>query len=383
MILICEFTSVKYHTLVSTLNLYLYVVGELLVAVFYYFARDFHSVNIFISIVSAVLLLLMLLALPESPRFLIANKSYEECYKVLKKISRVNGTTDQMFTRERFFKQIEANENGTVGHGKNEINFHEIQSLLSIRNKYYKSQVLDGTEEKEVFKSTNELEVIQNKSLFYFLMNPIKNLLMTLLMGLFWIFLALVYYGFSYGKWFYCVIFLYSHRYLYSILIRIGITLISEDFNPYLMFTLSCLAEASGYALSLLDSKFLAKRVMIMFLWSAAFFSALVILIPRDSGDDITWRSYLLIAVATLGKMTASSAYNSGYGYTYKMFPASIRNTMFTVCLSIGKFGPIFAPTVIMLQTVMFKSFPYVVFTGCAMLASAILLILPDPSNIN
>lgn len=200
MILLCEFTSVKYHTLVNTMNLYLYVVGELLMAVFYYFARDFHNVNIFVCVFSAVLLLLMLLLLPESPRFLIANKSYEECYKILKKISRVNGTTDQMFTRERFFKQIEANENGTVGHAKNEINFHEIQSLLSIRNKYYKSQVLDETEEKEMpFKSTNDLEIIQNKSLFFFLMNPIKNLLMTLLMGLFWVFLSLVYYGFSYG----------------------------------------------------------------------------------------------------------------------------------------------------------------------------------------
>lgn len=147
------------------------------------------------------------------------------------------------------------------------------------------------------------------------------------------------------------------------------------------MFTLSCIAEASGYALSLLDSKFPAKRVMLMFLWSAAFFSALVILIPRDTGDEHTWRSYLLIAVATLGKMAVSAAYNSGYGYTYKMFPAAIRNTMFTVCLSIGKLGPMLAPTVIMLQAVVFKSFPYMVFTACAMLASAFLLILPDPSS--
>ncbi len=150
------------------------------------------------------------------------------------------------------------------------------------------------------------------------------------------------------------------------------------------MFTLSCLAEASGYGLSFLDTKFSRKKVMLMFLASAAFFSAFVILLPRDvDGAHITWRSYLLMADATLGKMFVSAAFNSGYAYTYKMFPASVRNTMFTLCLSIGKLGSLSAPTIIMLQSVITKSFPYIVFTGMNFLAAAILIVLPDPSKVN
>jgi hypothetical protein len=203
LILLCELTSVKFHTLVSTLNLYLYVLGEFLLAFVYYHTRDFHNVNIFVAIFSAVLLVPMLLILPESPRFLIASKSYEKCYQVLKKISTVNGTTDQLFTQERFFKQIEANLNGTVGEKKNEINFHEIQSLLSIRSRHTKSQNKLNDSKLEVaenVRSANEIEIIQNKSVFHFFCNPITNFFMTVSMGVVWICFSLVYYGFSYGK---------------------------------------------------------------------------------------------------------------------------------------------------------------------------------------
>ena len=142
---------------------------------------------------TTIVFLLILVFLPESPRFLISNKNYEECYRLLKKIAKVNNRTEQMFTREQFFKQIDSNQNGTIENELNEVNFHEIQSLLSIK---LKPKVVE-TENLE-----NEIDFIEKHegSVFFFLRNPIKNLVITLLMCYVWMSMNMIYIGGSLGN---------------------------------------------------------------------------------------------------------------------------------------------------------------------------------------
>ena len=130
--------------------------------------------------------------LPESPSYLVANKKYEECYNVLKKIARVNGTTDHLFSKEKFLKQVESNNNNTIDKHFDQLeeitNFHEIQSLLNIKKK-----IVDERE-------SDEQEAKNNASIIYFLLNPIKNLWKTMLMCYVWISLTMIYFGVSLGK---------------------------------------------------------------------------------------------------------------------------------------------------------------------------------------
>lgn len=90
-VLLIESTTSEYNTLVSNINLYFYSVGELVVAIVAYFWRDWHILNWFMGLYGIVIVIILILLLPESPRFLVANKRYDEAYLVLKQISKYNG----------------------------------------------------------------------------------------------------------------------------------------------------------------------------------------------------------------------------------------------------------------------------------------------------
>lgn len=176
----------------------MYVVGELILLSFSYFNRDWHSINSFIAIASTVLAIFIVLLIPESPRFLISSKYYEQCYSVLLKIAKVNGRTHRMFSKESFFKQIESNRNGTIDSHKRELednviarstNFNEIQSLLNIKFKG------SGNDDRDV-----EILEKNSGSVIFFLFNPVKNLFITLAMSYVWVALSMIYFGVSLGK---------------------------------------------------------------------------------------------------------------------------------------------------------------------------------------
>ncbi len=181
--------------------LYMYVVGELVLLVLAYFCRDWHSINTFIAILSILIMICTILVIPESPRYLISSKYYEECYNVLVKMARMNEKSHKMFSKESFFKQIESNKDGTIANHQRELekryqetlqstNFNEIQSLLNIKVKS------SGNQESDI-----ELLEKNSGSIIFFLFNPIKNLFMTLAMSYIWIALSMIYFGVSLGKY--------------------------------------------------------------------------------------------------------------------------------------------------------------------------------------
>ena len=65
--------------------------GELIVAVVYYFSRDWNILCWFIGVYSLVLLLLAYYFLPESPVWLIDTKRNKQAFRVLKRMAKFNG----------------------------------------------------------------------------------------------------------------------------------------------------------------------------------------------------------------------------------------------------------------------------------------------------
>ena len=141
-ILLIEITSPEYHTLVSNFNLYMYVVGEVLLCGVAYFLQNWHFINIFIAAFSIVIIVLITMFLPESPSFLIANDRYPEA-----------------------------------------------ESVLKLLNQSQQLPVIDKVSEQ----ATSDSSIIE------YLLNPKRNMLKIFLLCYIWISLSMIYYGVGLG----------------------------------------------------------------------------------------------------------------------------------------------------------------------------------------
>ena len=207
-ILAIELCSNKKTTLITAFNAYMYIVGMILLMALAYFSRDWHLINSYLAIYAVFIILLIFLVLPESPRFLLSKKKYEQCYAILKRLAQVNKRSDQLFGKEEFLKPAHIKNNpGNHENDKLEeqIYFHEIQSLLSLKisNKARKksfnsSTVIDAKSEEATKEAQSEAE--PNVSLSFFLMNPVKNLIYSLLIMFVWAVLAMTYFTISLGN---------------------------------------------------------------------------------------------------------------------------------------------------------------------------------------
>ena len=68
-VLLIELTSEEYHQLFSNINVYFYVVGEVIIMSAYYLSRNWQITNYFLTIYSLVFLILFWIFLPESPMY--------------------------------------------------------------------------------------------------------------------------------------------------------------------------------------------------------------------------------------------------------------------------------------------------------------------------
>lgn len=162
-----------------------------------------------------------------------------------------------------------------------------------------------------------------------------------------------------------------------------GVTSISSNLDPYLMYLLSSIAEVIGYISCHLNDKFSRKRVMIFFLGTAGIMCLIVALIPKDVSSDLSVNSILVILFASIGKAMASAAFNSGYVFTTKLYPTSVRNTLVALVSSIGRTGSLISPQINLLRKLVWEPLPYFIFSGSSLLACLLTIFLPDPTNLN
>ena len=89
-ILLSELTTNKYCNLVSTIFLYFYLVGEILVLAAAYFSKNWNIVNLVVTIFTCVSLIISFFFIPESPRFLVVRNRLEEACETFNKIKKRN-----------------------------------------------------------------------------------------------------------------------------------------------------------------------------------------------------------------------------------------------------------------------------------------------------
>ena len=91
----------------------------------------------------------------------------------------------------------------------------------------------------------------------------------------------------------------------------------------------------------------------------------------------------LKIIFALTGKTMASALTNSLYVYTNQMYPTNVRNTFVLLVSSLGRVGSIVSPQINLLQNLVWKPLPYIIFSSSSLLGCLFIFLLPEPSSLN
>lgn len=323
-VLALEITSAQYASIVSIVFLNMYVLGELYVLLVYYLSRDWHILYWCVAGYSLIITACIAFFLPESPRILVVNKKYAEAAKVLNKMNKYNGNQGEI-TEETLLTELGINK-----------------------------------KEMECLKENHHTEVTvkTGNSAWYFLSHPYRNLVKFLLMAYVWVAVSLVYFGVS-----------------------LGITSISSNLNPYVMYLLSSLAEMVGYTGGILGSKYSRNKILKVCLTLAGICCIVVAFIPVTSNSITSWNSILIMLCVFIGKAMSATAFNLIYIYTNQLYPTFVRNTIVSYTASAGRFGSIISPLINLLGTTVWKPLPYLIFSSASFIAAGCLFFIPDASK--
>jgi MFS family permease len=318
-VLLFEFSTEKYRTIISNLNSYIYVGGELIALVVYYFSRNWHVLNWFIAIYSLLLLILTYFFLPESPLWLLSSSTshnaYSKAIKILSIMAKTNGKKnyqipdsviedykqkekllkDPSETSSSNTKKLSLNDNIYIENSKkiqndcnNNIEINKNNSELLINNDDLEISKSSENDESldELNDNETDLDLLVLKQIFV----PKKNLIKTLLLFFIWIALMLIYYGIS-----------------------LGVTSI-DNVNPYLMYFLSSIAEIIGYIVCYINDVIGRKKTISLFLFITTLMYAFIAIfteyITGNESDPYSFKAILLMIFALIGKCAVSGSYN-------------------------------------------------------------------------
>lgn len=210
-ILTIELCHTARTAFITSFNCFMYVGGLLVLLAVAYWSRDWHIINAFLALFTLLVVLLIFLILPESPRFLLSKKKYKECYAVLKRLAQVNNRRDELFSEQEFLQQAslknDPDKRATdMVQFKEQVYFHEMQSLLSLKIvKDAKASSLIDSKGNEVKGNEakggkqHQVEKEKSASVSSYLVNPVNNLIRSLLIMYVWSVLAMTYFAISLG----------------------------------------------------------------------------------------------------------------------------------------------------------------------------------------
>lgn len=274
-----------------------------------------------------------------SNRFLVVRNRLKKAAKVLSRMARFNGNADKI-SEEEILKELNRIVNSEDGKKLNE----SILMLSLTSSNIY--QTVDQAQTKA-------------PNLIDYLKNPIKNLYHAILVSYAWLSITMLYFGIS-----------------------LGITSISLNFNPYMMFMFSAISEIIGYSLSLLFTNHSSKRKLVIYLGLASLSCLAVVLVPLDKTGEFTFKSFLTIAFAAMSKVFCSTTFLLVYTYASRLFPTSVRNTLISYCACFGRLGAAIVPQIIILKYTVWDQLPYLILSGNTFLACFSVMLLPNEQAI-
>jgi MFS family permease len=160
---------------------------------------------------------------------------------------------------------------------------------------------------------------------------------------------------------------------------------VDTDVNPYSLYLLSSIAELIGTALGHFNDKFKRKQILIVFLLSASLVCLIVAIIPLSSisSRKLQWSLIIRILFALIGKILMTASINSCYVFNSIVFPDKIRCTVLFLTTSMGTIGFQIAPQINLLENLVWKRLPYVIFSSFTVIASICVFFLPEPNKIH
>ena len=182
-ILLIELSTKDFTTSITNSNLYMYVVGELLVMCLAYFLRNWHLVNWFIAVYSILVAFLIGIFLPESPRFLVQRKNYYKAFRIIKKM---------WLTNKRKEKRYKTSNDSPIENllRRNEAEFFNLNS--SIIQKFDR---ITSQNTKEFRSSRVELNNFEDSNALIYLFKSLRNFLKTVILSFILFSTTLCYFG--------------------------------------------------------------------------------------------------------------------------------------------------------------------------------------------
>ncbi len=164
----------------------------------------------------------------------------------------------------------------------------------------------------------------------------------------------------------------------------LGITSIGDNFDPYLMFLLTCVFEITGYVIAIFGQAYSNRNKLGLSLLLTGCSSLAVAMIPLPPPhlhflNPIT---VAIVALTSISKVFISIALFLVHIYPTQIFPTSVRNTLVAFILCGGKLGGIIAPQINLLRTTVWAPLPYYVFGANTILASIAIVFLPNEKLI-
>lgn len=352
-----EWTGPKWRMHISTLGSLGWVLGYCIMPWICLYFLHFRHMQLFVCFYEIVFII-WLLRIPESPRWLLTHKKFKEAYEVLLNAAKFNGLiieeTRSLVDKPKCRAQLEAKKVGNSLASIAQFEDKELgkskQASGNISLEPYTLEEFDSKfeclvetiEAKEFTKNEDKLTVID---LFRW-----KNLRKYLLILFFvWATNSFVYYG-----------------------IVLGVGNFGGN-NLFVSFTIAGLTEFPSMFFTIVCMKFLPRRTTNLIVYLLTGFLCAIQLPLKYYNYPTLQQTSIMLA-----KLSNSCAFTCILYQTMELFPTSIRQTAYSSCSMVGRFGSILAPFVKELQALTNDSVAPVLYAVLNFFTAGLILLLPE-----
>lgn len=330
-----EWAGPKYRMHVSTLGSLGWVIGYCLMPWITLYFLHFRHMQLFVCFYELVFIL-WLLRIPESPRWLLTHRKFDQAYRVLKMAAKFNG----LLVKKSAMKKVSGHYSANLA----DMNGNSLDASLGALEPMTKKQFKVKFEHLRNMIMAKEFTANENKLTLFDLLKMRNLRTYLLILFFFWSSNSFIYYG---------------------IVLRVS------DFgsrNLFLSFSVAGLFELPAVAFTIIFMKLMprGKSNLLIFLLTGALCA---LQIPLKYYE---WRISQQTTIM-LAKLFNSCAFSCVLYQTMELFPTSIRQTAYSSCSIAGRIGSMMAPFIKELAEVTNQYVPIVIYTLMS-LASAVLV---------
>lgn len=350
-LIMIEWVGPRWRMHISTLGSLGWVLGYCLMPWITLYFLHFRHMQLFICFYEIVFVV-WLLCLPESPRWLLIHKRFDEAYEVLLRAAKFNGLIREVKQSEprmmislnagqQQVKGFNAEDPSNVGvDGTGDLAPLQPYTLAEYDAKF--QRLIHAVQCKNFTHNENKLSFID---LFNW-----KNLRKyALILSFVWAANSFIYYG---------------------IALRVG------DFggnNLFISFTMAGITEIPSIAFTIICMKLLPRKTTNLFIFmTTGLLCALQLPLKHY---DFQW---LQQSTMMLAKLFNSCSFSVILYQTMELFPTSIRQTAYSSCSLAGRIGSILAPFIKELAQVTSTSVPPMIYAMLCFSAALFIKDLPE-----